>query len=160
MAKKATRHYDDETETEEAGATFKSLEELKNSGVNVLAEARMHGMHSALILGDSSNRIWVLPSQDSLTVPKGTILGSYGSGKVREVPLGATTAGHHVPFGLPLGDRTPIILSKKSGKDDASDDVGSKVPETLYKVTKALMKANQGAAVKLAGVDTLKPVTS
>jgi hypothetical protein len=64
-----------------------------------------------------------------------------------------------VGFDLPLGDRTPIILSKKVSKEDDEEDIGSKLPDTLYKATKALMKANQGAAVKLAGMGTLNPVT-
>ena len=64
-----------------------------------------------------------------------------------------------MPFRLPLGDRTPITLSKKSNnQNDEGDDIGTKVPETLYKAAKTLMKANQGAAISIAGMGTLKPM--
>ena len=142
-----------------ANGTFKSVEDLKASGVTIKAETKMYGMHTVRMLRDSTDRIWAVADQDSQALPKGTILGSFGAGKVREVPLESMIVGRHVGFDLPLGDRTPIILSKKASKEDDEEDIGSKLPDTLYKATKALMKANQGAAVKLAGMGTLQPVT-
>ena len=73
--------------------TFKSEEELKQSGVDIQADAKMHGMHSVKMPRDSTNRIWLVASQDSLTVRKGSIVGSYGAGKVCEVAVEAMTDG-------------------------------------------------------------------
>ena len=69
--------------------------------------------------------------------------------------------GRHVPFSLHLGDRTPITLSKKNNKnpDKEEENIGTKVPETLYKAVKSLMEANQGASIKLAGMGNLKRQT-
>ena len=158
------RHIEDVDKDSKDGAldgqakTFASVEELK-SEVDIQVEAKMHSMHTVKMLRDSTLQVWGLATKDTTTVPKGSILGAYGSGKVREVPPESLIDGRHVPFCLPLGDRTPIILCKNTGKEDADEDIGSKAPETLYKTVKALMKSNQGAHVKLAGMGTLKPQT-
>lgn len=140
--------------------TFKSEEDLKKA-VDIVAEAKMFGMHNVRMLRSASGQVWAVCNKDNQAVPKHTIMGAYGAGKVREIPEGAMTAGRHVPFDLPLGDRTPIILAKKAPKEehDEDDSIDFKVPETVYKATKALMKANNGAAVKLAGMGTLIPET-
>ena len=64
-----------------------------------------------------------------------------------------------MPFSLPLGDRTPITLSKKNNNnqdDEENDIIGTKGPETLYKAAKSLMKANQGATISIAGMGNLQ----
>jgi len=70
--------------------------------------------------------------------------------------------GRYVPFSLPQGDRTPILLSKSANtpQEDGDEDTGTKLPETLYKVTKVVMKNNQGASFQIAGMGTLTPKTS
>ena len=143
---------------QKADETFPSLEELKKSGVEIKGLTKLHGLHSVQMLRDGSNKIWLLAPKDSVVVPKGTILGGYGSGRVREVPKDDMKVGVHVPFELPHGDRTLIILCKT--KDAEEDDVTStKAPETLYKVAKGLQKANQGTSITLAGFGALKPST-
>ena len=75
------------------GQTHKSEEELKQSGVEIQAEAKMHGLHSVKMLRDIANRIWLVANGDNVTVPKWTIVGSYGSGRWRDIPEDAMTDG-------------------------------------------------------------------
>ena len=138
--------------------TFDSEESLKKA-VDIQVETKMHGMHTVRVLRDSSNRIWALSSQDSATVPKTTLIGSYGTGKCKETDL-ENVNGRYVPFELPLGDRTPIIISSKVSTNDDEEDINSKLPETLYKAVKTLMKAHQGAPIKIGGMGTLSPITT
>ena len=82
------------------------------------------------------------------------LCGFYCTWKVREIPDDAMTS-RHIPFEVPLGDRTLIILGQSS-----SDEEATKAPDTLYKAVKTLMKANQGAELKLAGMGSLTAQTT
>ena len=75
------------------GQTFKSEEDLKKNGIEIQAEAKMHGLHSVKMLRDKANRIWLVAAGDNVTVPRWTIVGSYGSGRWRDIPEDAMTDG-------------------------------------------------------------------
>ena len=125
-----------------APKTFASEQDLRKE-VEVTAEARAQGLHSLRMLRDAKNNIYLVATADDTTLPKWTIVGSYGAGKARE---GSYADGRQVgiTFSLPLGDCTPVMVSATGLKEDAQEEeLDFTAPTTLYKATKTLMKDSQ-----------------
>ena len=138
---------------------FTSEEDLRKE-VEVTAEARAQGLHSLRMLRDAKNNIYLVATADDMTLPKWTLLGSYGAGKSREVSPQEDNSGPGITFGLPLGDCTPVMVSATGLKEDAQEEeLDFTAPTTLYKATKTLMKASQGAPITLSGMGLLTPTS-
>ena len=125
---------------------FESEEELKRQ-VQIKSEAKAQWLHSVRMLRDDADNVYLLATADTVTLPKWSVLGSFGSGKVREVNTEADVDREKVEFFLPRGDRTPIMVSAKPCNDPEKEDeaLQSSAPTTLYKATKSLIKAGVGA---------------
>ena len=153
---------DPEGDDESAQSSFTKMfasEEALRKEVEVTAEARAQGLHSLRMLRDAKNSIYLVATADDMTLPKWTILGSYGAGKTRE---GSPSDGRQVgiTFSLPLGDCTPVMVSATGLKEDAQEEeLDFTAPTTLYKATKTLMKASQGAPITLSGMGLLTPTS-
>ena len=147
---------DDESARSSFTKMFASEEALRKE-VEVTAETRAQGLYSLRMLRDDKHSIYLVATADTTTLPKWTILGSFGAGRAREVQGDNSWPG--LTFGLPLGDCTPIMVSASGPKEDAPEEEldFSNAPTTLYKATKTLMKASQGVPITLSGMGVLTP---
>ena len=128
--------------------------------VEVTAETKAQSLPTLRMLMDAKNNIYLVATADSMTLPKWSVLGSYGAGKAREVVPDEDDSKPAIPFGLPHGDRTAIIVNTTGPKEDApEEDLDFNAPTTLYKATKTLMKASQGAPITLSGMGLLTPTS-
>ena len=135
---------------------FPSVQALKEA-VEILKECKCRGFKGILMMMDKNSKVYLCASEQNIVLPKHTCLGGVGSGRT----LTGDEAEGGIPFILPKGDKTLIVLSSQGSEDDEEAQEHTKPREsdkvlTFYKAVKS-MSAEHATDLQLAGHGKVQP---
>ena len=103
--------------------TVTSEEALKEK-VKILGESKAQGGRGVILLRTNDDAVWAVSRVKDHVISANTVLGGVGGGK-----LVATSGGSGVPFRLPKGDKTLVIV-QGANEDDENEHASNN--ENVY----------------------------